>query len=184
LAKRAWALDRDDAVAIGFAGYALAYVVGDLSTGAAYVERGLTLNPGYAPTLLSSGWIHIWLGQLDVAIDHVQRGLRLDPLGPHAAGMQTVTALANYFAGRYDEAYLWIRKALNQRPDSPPYLRYGAASAAMAGHRADAAQLCVRLQRVDPSLRISNLGETQGPYRELEHYRKLVEGLRLAGFPE
>src|SRR5207344_1681378 len=72
LVRRTWELDRDDADALGFAGYALAFVVGDLSTGAAYVERALMLNPGYAPTLLIRGYIHIWLGQPDVAIDHVQ----------------------------------------------------------------------------------------------------------------
>ena len=138
--------------------------VGDLSTGAAYVERALMLNPGYAPTLLISGWIHIWLGQPDVAIDHVQRALRLNPLGPHTAGMQMVTAIAHYIAGRYDEAYLWVSKALHERPDLAPYLRLAAASAAMAGNPAEAARLCARLQRIDPGLRISNLGETQGPF--------------------
>jgi TolB-like protein/Tfp pilus assembly protein PilF len=184
LARRAWELDRDDAVALGFAGYALAFVVGDLSTGAAYVERALTLNPGYAPTLLISGWIHIWLGQPDVAIDHVQRALRLNPLGPHTAGMQMVTALAHYIAGRYDEAYLWVSKALHERPDSAPYLRLGAASAAMSGNPAEAARHCARLQRIDPGLRVSTLGETQGPFRESEYLCRFAEGLRLAGLPK
>ena len=60
LARRAAELGRDDAVALGGAGMALAYVVGDLDDGAALIDRALALNPNFAWAWLFSGWIKVW----------------------------------------------------------------------------------------------------------------------------
>src|SRR5262249_36584884 len=57
LAARATELGRDDAVALGMAGYALAYVVGDLDDGAALIDRALRLDPNMAVAWLFGGWI-------------------------------------------------------------------------------------------------------------------------------
>jgi hypothetical protein len=47
-------------------------------------------------------------------------------------------------------------------------LRIGAASNAMAGRPEEAHQTVVRLQRLNPALRVSNLTDVLGPYRRAE----------------
>src|SRR5690242_17714611 len=62
LARRAVELGRDDALALCWAGYSLAYVVGELHDGAAFIDRALQLNPNLARAWNLSGWVRIWLG--------------------------------------------------------------------------------------------------------------------------
>jgi tetratricopeptide (TPR) repeat protein len=73
-------LGKDDAVALSAGGYALAHIAGDLDGGAAYIELALVLNPNLAGTWLNSGWVRIWLGEPDLAIEHLARAMRLSPL--------------------------------------------------------------------------------------------------------
>jgi TolB-like protein len=80
LARRAAALGRDDAVALGAGGWALALVVGDLDDAGAFIDRALELNPNLAVTWQFSGWVRVWLGEPEVAIEHLARGMRLSPL--------------------------------------------------------------------------------------------------------
>jgi len=59
LARRAMTLGKDDAVACCYAGAGLAYVVHDLDTGRAFIDRALVLNPNLAVAWLLSGWARI-----------------------------------------------------------------------------------------------------------------------------
>jgi tetratricopeptide (TPR) repeat protein len=97
LVRRALALGRDDAVALATGGFALAHIVGDAEGGAAFVDRALALNPNLAVAWYSSGWVRNWLGQLDLAIEHFARAMRLSPLDPVISLMQVGTAHAHFF---------------------------------------------------------------------------------------
>ncbi|MGH6961861.1 MAG: BTAD domain-containing putative transcriptional regulator, partial [Dongiaceae bacterium] len=61
LARRAAELGPDDPVALCTAGFALAYVVGDLDDGSALIDRSLALDPNWAWAWLFSGWVKVWL---------------------------------------------------------------------------------------------------------------------------
>ena len=101
LARRAVELGKDDAVALAQGGHALAFVVGDLDGGAAFIDRALVLNPNLATAWLLSGWMRAYLGEPDVAIEHLARAMRLSPLDPILYQMQSGIAFAHFFAGRY-----------------------------------------------------------------------------------
>ena len=58
LARRAVALGKDDAVALARGGHALAFVVGELDAGAAFIDQALVLNPNFAV-----GWLLERLGE-------------------------------------------------------------------------------------------------------------------------
>jgi adenylate cyclase len=62
-------LGKDDAVALAASGLALADVVGDLDSGAAFVDRALGLNPNLTTTWFFGGWLKLWLGDPDAAIE-------------------------------------------------------------------------------------------------------------------
>ena len=64
------------------AGIALAFVVGDLDDGAALIDRALVLNPNLAWAWFFSGWVKVWLGEPEVAIEREARAMRLSPHDP------------------------------------------------------------------------------------------------------
>jgi hypothetical protein len=87
------------------AGYALAYVVGELDEGVAIIDSSLTLNPNLNWAWTISGWLRIWLGEPKVAIDHLARSMRLRPLDVRIDEVHTAQAHAHFFLGQYDEAW-------------------------------------------------------------------------------
>jgi TolB-like protein/Tfp pilus assembly protein PilF len=184
LARRAVELGKDDAIALSAGGYALAHIAGDLDGGAAFIERALVLNPNLAGTWLNSGWVRVWLGESEVAIEHLARAMRLSPLDPILFRMQGATASAHFFAGRYDEASSWAEKALRENPNLQQALRVAAASHALAGRLERAREAIARMRPLDPDLRISNFKDRLPALRRPEDFTKYVEGLRKAGVPE
>jgi tetratricopeptide (TPR) repeat protein len=184
LARRAVELDKDDAVAFTWGGFALAYVVRELDAGVAFIDRALMLNPNLAAAWIASGWVRTWLGKPDLAIEHLARAMRLSPLDPLTNRTRTATANAHFFAGRYDEAASWAAMALREWPDFQTALRIAAASNALAGRLEEAKNIRERLQKLDPTLRISNLEDELGPYDRPEDIALYVEGLRAAGLPD
>jgi TolB-like protein/DNA-binding SARP family transcriptional activator/Tfp pilus assembly protein PilF len=184
LARRAVELDKDDAVALSYGGFSLAYVVGELDAGVAFIDRALLLNPNLATAWIVSGWVRVWLGQPEVAIEHLARAMRLSPLDPLTNRTRTTTAHAHFFAGRYVEASSWAATALREWPDFQTALRIAAASYALAGRLDEARNARARLQKLDPKLRLSNLADELGPYARPEDVARYMDGLRAARLPD
>ena len=184
LARRAVELGKDDAIALSAGGYALAHIAGDLDSGAAFIDRALVLNPNLAGTWLNSGWLRIWLGESELAIEHLARAMRLSPVDPILFRMQGATASAHFFAGRYDDASAWAEMALRSNPNLQQALRVAAASHALAGRLEMAREAIGRMRLLDPDLRISNLKHRLPTFRRPEDLARYLEGLRKAGVPE
>ena len=102
LARRAAQVGMDDAVALSRAGFTLAFVSGDVETGADLVDRAVQLNPNLAAAWYFSSRVRVLLDEPEVAIEHATRAMRLSPLDPLTFLMQYSTALAHFHAGRYD----------------------------------------------------------------------------------
>jgi TolB-like protein/DNA-binding winged helix-turn-helix (wHTH) protein len=183
LARCAAKLGKDDAVALCNGGFGLAYVVGDLDNAAAMIDRALLLNPNLAAAWTYAGWIWIWRGEPEVALDHFARAMRLSPLDPNAFSTQAGMASAHFFAGRYDEASSWAQRSLREQAGHTPPLRFLAASRALAGRLEDAHAAIARLRQLEPAFRISDLRD-RIPLRRPQDLATLADGLRRAGLPE
>src|SRR5216683_3113067 len=184
LAQRAVELGKDDAIALGAGGWALAHDARDLGVGAALIDRELLLNSNLAEAWAYGGWVKNWLGEPEVAIERFARAMRLNPLDPRMSAIRSGTAHAHFFLGRYDEAVSWAAMALQDNPDYQPGLRIAAASNAMAGRLDEAHKAVARLRQLNPALRVSTLKDMRGPYRRAEDLSRYEEGLRQAGLPE
>jgi hypothetical protein len=73
-----------------------------------------------------SGWVNVWLGDHEMAIERLGRAVRLSPLDPFTFLAQDALALAHFVAERYDVA-VGVRRTLyvssqTSRPQSA-YLR-------------------------------------------------------------
>ena len=183
LAQRAVELGKDDAVALARGGHALAWFARDLDAAAASIDRALVLNPNLAAGWNLSGWVRAYRGELDLAIEHHARAMRLSPLDPILYNMHVGTAFVHFLAGRFDEASSWAKRALLEQPNYPAANRILAASLAFAGRLTEAQQAMSRLRQLDPALRISNLNEVL-PLRRPEDQAKFADALRKAGLPE
>jgi adenylate cyclase len=183
LARRAARLARDDAVALYTGGFALARIAGYLDDGAALIDRALALDPNLAAAWHLSGWVNIYLGKPEIAIDHMARAMRLNPLDPFVFGMQNGIAAAHFLAGRYDEASAWSAKALQGHTTYLPALRVNAASHACAGRLEEAQKAMARIRAIDPELRVSQVPDVV-PFRGPQDIARYLEGLQKAGLPE
>jgi Flp pilus assembly protein TadD len=97
--------------------------------------------------------------------------------------MENFTAIAHFYAGRYDEAWPLAEKVLRQQPHFLGAIRVAAASNACAGRLDKARRFIARALQLDPEMRLSNLKDQIGWHRP-EDFAKLVEPLRKAGLPE
>ena len=183
LARRAVDLGQDDAVALTFGGYTLAYAVGDFEGAAAFLDRALTLNPNLAAAWHYSGLTKIWLGEPDIAIEHLTIAMRLSPLDPFIHYRQSLTALAHLCAGRYEEACMWSEKALQAGPNYAPGYRIAAASNALVGRIEKAQKIAARIRQFDAGFRVSSAKDIL-PFRRPEDLARYEDGLRKAGLPE
>jgi adenylate cyclase len=184
LAHRSLELGKDDAGVLCGSGWALAFVVRDLSVGTGLVDRALMLNSNLAETWRCSGWMRNWLGDPKLSIEHVSRAVRLSALGRWLVDIQSGIAHAHFFLGNYYEAGSWAATALQENSEFQAGVRISAASNAIAGRPEEVRQSVVRLQRLDPTLRVSNLKHVLGRYRRAEDLALYEEGLRKAGLPE
>jgi TolB-like protein len=183
LARRAVELGRDDAVALARSGTALHHLAGDLDGGIALLDRALVLNPNLAAAWFLGGFLRVWRGESDGAIEHFAHAMRLNPLDPEMFRMQAGMALAHLFAGRFDTASSWADKAFRDLPSFLMVVGIIAASHALAGRTDEARRAMHHLRQLDPALRISNLKDWL-PFQRPEDLATFADGLRRAGLPE
>lgn len=183
LAKLGADLGRNDAVALAWSGHALALVVGDIKTGIALVDHAVQLNPNLAVAWQRSGWLRVYAGDCELAIEHLKRAVRLSPLDPLMHLAHSAMAFAHFLLGDVDAASASAEQVLQSRPDWPPALRVLAMSDAIAGRETGARLAMARLRMIQPGLRVSNLHE-QLFLRRPEHMTRFIEAMRKAGLPE
>lgn len=183
LTERVHEIGRDNFFALASAGLVLAGMLGEHERGAALIDQSLVLNPNASATLAQSGFVRVWLGEPELAIQQLQRAIRNSPVDMLMFLMHTGMALAHFVACRDEEAYAWAEKALQRNPIAAPALRLAAASAALLGRLPDATKYLSLLRQLDPELRVSSLGE-RVPLRRAQDRQRLAEGLRKAGLPE
>ncbi len=183
LARKAVLLGGDDPIAMCMGGFALAFVAREFDDAAAFTERGLAVNPNLAQAWMLSGWLRIWRGEPDLALDHVTHAMRLSPLDPCVSSMHGGMAYAHFLAGRYDIASSWAEKAMRDNPTFLQAICVSAASNALTGRLEPAQKAMTRALKCNPDLRVSNLKDL-APFRRAEDLAKFAQGLRKAGLPE
>jgi tetratricopeptide (TPR) repeat protein len=183
LARRAVELGKDDAVALTRGGHALGHFGGDLDSCIALLDRALILDPNLAAAWFLGGFLRVWHGEPDGAVEHFTHAMRLSPLDPELYRMQAGLAVAHLFAGRFDTASFWAEKAFRDLPSFLMVVGIMAASHALSGRTDEARRAMVHLRDLDPALRISRLKDWL-PIQRAEDLATFADGLRRAGLPE
>lgn len=183
LARRAVELGKGDSVALTRGGHALGYLAGDLQGGIALLDKALGLNPNLAAAWFLGGFLRIWRGETDAAIEYLTHAMRLSPLDPELYRMQAGMAVAHLFKGHFDNASSWAEKAFRDLPSFLLAAAILAASHALAGRIAEAQRVMVHMRELDPALRLSGIAQWL-PIQLPDNLDALVDGLRKAGLPE
>jgi TolB-like protein/tetratricopeptide (TPR) repeat protein len=183
LARKGVHLGGDDPVALCFGGYALAFIAHEFDEAAAFMDRGLAVNPNAAQAWRLSGWLRVWRGEPELALEHVARAMRLSPLDPSMYAMHGAMAYAQFLASRYDIASSYAEMAMRDNPTFLLAISVSAASNSLAGRLEQARGGVVGALECNPDLRISNLGDL-APFRRAEDLAIFAKGLRKAGLPE
>ncbi len=182
LAQRAVELGRDDAVALTRGGHALAHLAGDFDGGIALLDRAVMLDPNLASAWFLGGYLRVWAGEPDGAIERFERAMRLSPLDPESYRMQAGVAMAHLFAGRFDDATTWAEKAYRNLPSFLMAVATVAAGHALAGRKEPARRAMEQVCELDPNLRVAKVKDWL-PIRRPEHLALFADGLRKAGLP-
>lgn len=183
LVQRVREVGVSDALALSFGGFGLAKVVDDVEAGAALIDRALALTPNLATALAHSGYVRVWLGEPDKAIDHLQRAMRLSPVDPLTFVMQTAMAMAHFIAGRDDEAFAWAEKSTQRNPFLLATAWVATACAVNLGRTADVEKYGARMRQLDAAVSISAIDQRVNLRRPQDRAR-LLDSLRKAGLPE
>jgi tetratricopeptide (TPR) repeat protein len=142
-------------------------------------QRALDLNPNFAAAHGYLGFALVLDGRSDQAIDHVEQAIRKSPHDPQNALFNVALGAAHYLAGRYNEAIVCGRKAMQQRFGLTNGHRIFIASLAQAGRVEEARAALAKLQELQPGNSIAWI-ERNIPYTP-EPMVKFLEGMRKAG---
>ncbi len=183
LARLAIAFGSDDEVALAAAALVFGYLAGELDAAASLIDQAVELNPNSAFAWSVSGWLRLYMGAHELAIEHQNRAMRLSPRDPSRRIMISMMSAANFFLGRFEIAERIASEAVQLTSGHLPTLRMFAASLAMQGKRAQAEPVARRILSLDPTFRLSGVGDLI-PLRRHEDLALYIEAMRLAGIPE
>jgi adenylate cyclase len=183
LSARATELDRDDARVLALAGFPLAYVAGEVGRAALLVRQAVQIDPNLGLARMWMGWINVYLGEHEAAIEQLEIAQRLNPLDPRRYGARTAMAYAHFFAGRHEEASILAAIATQQQPNYLAGQRIMMACHAVLGRLDEARASCDTVMQIDPSQRASGV-KTRAPFQRPQDMQKLREALLVAGMPE
>ena len=175
-------LDPDDAFSLAVAGHVHAFLRKRLDTAVDMFDRALSRNENSAFAWGLGGSTLCFLGRPDEALERLRNAWRLSPFDPLNFFFVTVAGLAEFVAGRYDQALGWLRKAERMNPRFAPCHRTLTASLALSGDIDGARIAAANLLTVEPRFRVSEFVSWYPLQpKDLE---RLGTGLRLAGLPE
>ena len=175
LARRALQSAPDDPDVLALAGFALGHFGEDINVALGLIDRALLINPSFARGWFLGGVGRLLAGQPDLAIEHFETSVRLNPRDRGRISSGIGMGGAHLFSRRFEAAAKILLSSLQQAPDVPIGYRFLAASYAHMGRLDEAREIVKRLREITPVVIPSVV-----PYRNPEHRELLLSGLRLA----
>jgi adenylate cyclase len=174
LAGRALRVAGDDPYVLASVAFVFGYFEENINPAIALIDRSLELNPSSATSWYRSGTLRLWAGQPELAIQHFETSLRLNPRrsGPGLFGI----GLGHFFTRRFDKAADLLLQSLQQTPNWAPTYRFLASCYAQMDRLDEARKFIEHLRNITPILVPSAAAHWRNP----EHRALYLEGLRLA----
>jgi adenylate cyclase len=176
LARRARDAAPDDPMTVTSAAGALLALGEDTELLKRMVDGALARNPSHAFGWLWSGWIRTVAGEADLALEHFEMSLRLDPRATRRAFHLTGMGICHFFQRRFDQAAALLEASFDELPSYPNTMWFLAACYAQMGRLDDAREFAAR-HGIAPGGQWLTVGPGFGTAGQS---KLLLSGLRLA----
>jgi TolB-like protein len=145
LARRALRNSPTDPEVLRIVALVSGYFGEDIDVSLRLIDRCLALNPSHASGWYSGGVLRVFAGQPDIALEHLEKYLRLSPRDRHPIYLNGIGE-AYFFSRRFDEAAANLLASLDLAPSFPVTYRVLASCYAHMGRLADAREIILRLR--------------------------------------
>jgi TolB-like protein/class 3 adenylate cyclase len=123
LARQALQVAGDDPDVLFKAAYALGYFGEEIDVVIALLDRGLQLNPSFARGWQWGGWLRLWAGEPDLAVEYFETSLRLNPREQQANPFMGI-GVAHFFARRLEAARAALLRSLQESRIGSPAIDF------------------------------------------------------------
>ena len=182
-AERAITLDPQDARGLTIAGHIRAFLHHRPREALELHGRALSLNPNLAMAWGFAATTYAYIGDVEEATRRFQRYKRLSPIDANAFFFDSCMVILELQKKNYDTAVLLGRRASELNPSFSAGLKHYLCALGHARLYAEAADVRVRLMRLEPRFTVQQSIE-RSPFErkaDREHY---AQGLRQAGVIE
>jgi TolB-like protein/Flp pilus assembly protein TadD len=173
-ARRSLRVGGEDGEVLATSGFVLGYFGEDIDAAVSLIDRSLELNPSYARGWIRSGWVRLWAGRPDLAVEHFQTAMRLNPRELTSHNLLAV-GVAYFFTRHFEQAKAMLLRSLQEEPNWAPTHRFLAACCAQMGQLDEAREVVGRLRAITPAVMPRVI-----PFRNPEHRDLFLSCLRLA----
>jgi AraC-like DNA-binding protein/tetratricopeptide (TPR) repeat protein len=180
LARRALALT-GDATALAILGNALTSLR-DVETADLVIRKALAVDGGSAWAWGRSGWVDVYKGEPESAIERFRIALDLAPQDALAFNNLVGIGLANFIAGRHLEGAQWQERGLAEHPSAGWVHRTMCPAYVLAGATDDARRSLAALRANYPELTVAAVRQCLPPLPG-SAFDSVVEALREVGLP-
>jgi AraC-like DNA-binding protein/tetratricopeptide (TPR) repeat protein len=180
LASKARALAADPTV-LAILGNALT-LTHDVDTAGGLIGKALALDGGSAWAWSRSGWIDVYRGEAESAVERFKIALDLAPQDPLAFINMLGIGNAYFGAGRYLDAAHWQEQALLENPLAIWVHRTLSPAYQFAGRKAEAQRSLSALRTQYPDLTVAEVRQNLPPL-PVPSSDRVVEALQSAGLP-
>jgi tetratricopeptide (TPR) repeat protein len=146
----------------------------------------IALNPNFAPSYAQLGITELELGRPESTIPAVERAIKLSPRDPALGPWFASIGKANFYLERYQDAAMWLRRAIDTGTPIVFHHAYLASALAHAGRLSEARSALAKFQSIKPKATIKDIRENAKSMdsKFIALQERLLEGLRIAGLPE
>ncbi|NKB54559.1 MAG: hypothetical protein GKR97_20540 [Rhizobiaceae bacterium] len=183
LARAAMKLSDGDPELLGQIGYALAYFEDNVQLGRDLVTQALESAPCLAWLWSSHGFLEIFWGDRNAALNAFATAQRLDPRDPLAFRAKCGSAICHILNSDYDAALRSAQDAIGMSHGNIAALRFAAVSSALAGNADQAANYVDKILAIEPTYSSQRWYKNM-PIRHTSGFQHLVDGMRAAGLPD
>ena len=170
-----------DATALALLGNALTSL-NDVESADRVIRQALAADGGSAWAWSRGGWVDVYKGDSQSAIERFRIALELAPQDPLAFNNLVGIGVAHFNAGRYQEAAEWQDRALHEHPSAAWIHRTMCPAYVLAGAESEARRSLAALRETYPDLTVASVQQGLPPLRP--GVRDLIFGaLETVGLP-
>jgi TolB-like protein/class 3 adenylate cyclase len=175
-ASRGVQLAADDADVLSWIATVYLALDEDAAMSTALIDRSLALNPGSSLAWMMSAWLRAAAGDADVAVEHMETSIRLNPCSSDRGHQLSGIALARFDQRRFDEAVRLLKESTQLQPAVSFNLALLAASHGHLGDMKAAADALTHYKRLS-TIDVENRTTL---FRRPEHRDLFLEGIARA----